>query len=160
MIFLKNYPLKNWCQWKITTMKKIIKKNTYNTTFNKSFKKVISKCRELRIGREGTWITKDMFNAYYKLHELGYSYSVETWYNEKLVGGLYGVILDKFFFGESMFSIMDNASKIALIELVKDLIKKKFILIDCQIYSKHLQSLGARNIPRHDFLTLISSLKS
>lgn len=142
------------------SMKKVIKKNIYTITFNQSFKEVISMCRKLRINREGTWITHDIFNAYCKLHELGYAHSVETWYNKKLVGGLYGIIIDKFFFGESMFSIMDNASKIALIELVKKSINEKFILIDCQIYSKHLESLGARNIPREEFLKIINSLKS
>lgn len=140
------------------SMKKVIKKNIYTITFNKTFKNVISMCRELRKDKEGTWITNDILNAYNKLHELGYAHSVETWYNEKLVGGLYGIILDKFFFGESMFSIMDNASKTALVELVKKLIKEKFILIDCQLYSKHLESMGARNIPRDDFLKIISIL--
>ena len=142
------------------SMKKIIKKNIYTTTINKAFKKVISMCRELRIKKEGTWITHDILNAYCKMHALGYTHSIETWYNNKLVGGLYGIIIDKFFFGESMFSIMDNASKIALIDLVKKYNNKKFTLVDCQIYSKHLESMGARNIPRNDFLKLISILKN
>ncbi len=137
------------------SMKKFLKKNIYKTTFNKSFKEVISMCRECRIDKEGTWITSDMFKAYSKLHELGYAYSIEIWYNEKLIGGLYGVVIGKCFFGESMFSIMDNASKIALIELTAYLKKNDFIIIDCQVYSKHLESMGARNIPRNEFLELV-----
>lgn len=137
------------------SMKKLLKKEIYRITINKSFKEVISMCRECRINKEGTWITHDMINAYCKLRELGHVLSTEVWHNEKLVGGLYGVVIGKCFFGESMFSIMDNASKAALIELTDYLKKNKFIIIDCQVYSKHLESMGARNIPRKEFLELL-----
>ncbi|NLD46502.1 MAG: leucyl/phenylalanyl-tRNA--protein transferase, partial [Clostridiaceae bacterium] len=102
-----------------------------------------------------TWITNGMIESYCLLHELGFAHSVETWFEGSLVGGLYGVSLGKCFFGESMFSTMANASKAAFITLAKILDEKGFTLIDCQVYSKHLESLGAVNINREDFLHLL-----
>lgn len=132
------------------SMSRLIRKGRYKVTFDASFSKVISKCRELRVN--DTWLTEEMVSAYCRLHELGFAHSVETWHGEELAGGLYGVALGKCFFGESMFSTADNASKTALITLAKVLGEKGFVLIDCQVYSKHLESMGAVNIERSEFL--------
>lgn len=137
------------------SMKKILKKQTFNVTFDKCFRDVITNCGKLREDKEGTWITQDMVEAYCKLHDLGYAHSVEAWYEEKLVGGLYGIAIGKCFFGESMFSTMSNASKAAFITLTQKLIENDFLVIDCQVYTKHLESLGAVNVPREEFLKLI-----
>jgi leucyl/phenylalanyl-tRNA--protein transferase len=131
-------------------MKKVLKKNLYHITFDKCFRKVITLCGELRSGE--TWITNDMIESYCDLHNLGFAHSVEAWFEDELVGGLYGVSLGRCFFGESMFSLMDNASKTALITLTIKLQQLGFLFIDCQVYSKHLESLGAINVPREDFL--------
>ncbi len=136
------------------SMKKLLKKNTYKISFDTCFRDVISNCAEVR-KESGTWITEGMIEAYCKLHVLGYAHSVETWYEDKLVGGLYGIIIGKCFFGESMFSTMDNASKIAMITLCKKLQEKDFVIVDCQVYSKHLESLGAVNISREKFLEIV-----
>ena len=131
------------------SMRKFLKKNLYKVTFDKCFKDVITKCSELR--KDNTWITQDIIESYSLLHQLGFAHSVETWYEGNLVGGLYGVSLGKCFFGESMFSVMDNASKTALITLSQRLLEMDFLLIDCQVHSKHLESLGAINIDRNAF---------
>ncbi len=136
------------------SMKKLLKKNTYKVSFDTCFRDVISNCSNVR-KESGTWITNDMIEAYCKLHELGFAHSVETWHQEKLVGGLYGVSIGKCFFGESMFSTMDNASKAAFIALGKVLEEKEFILIDCQVHTNHLESLGAVNMPREKFLEIV-----
>ncbi len=136
------------------SMKKLLKKNTYTISFDTCFRDVISNCSNVR-KETGTWITDEMIEAYCKLHELGFAHSVETWYEGKLVGGLYGISIGKCFFGESMFSIMDNASKVAFITLSKLLEEKGFLLIDCQVHTTHLESLGAVHIPRENFLELI-----
>ena len=135
-------------------MKKTLKKNIYKVTFDTHFRDVISNCSNLR--REaGTWITNEMIEAYCKLHALGYAHSVETWFNDELVGGLYGISIGKCFFGESMFSTMDNASKVAFITFGKVLENKGFSLIDCQVHTNHLESLGAVYMPREKFLELV-----
>lgn len=136
------------------SMKKLLKRNTYKITFDTCFRDVISNCGNLR-KESGTWITNDMIEAYCKLHELGYAHSVESWYEGELVGGLYGISIGKCFFGESMFSTMDNASKAAFITLCKKLEEQEFIMIDCQVHSKHLESLGAVDISREEFLKLL-----
>ncbi|MDQ2087335.1 leucyl/phenylalanyl-tRNA--protein transferase [Herbivorax sp. ANBcel31] len=132
------------------SMKKFLRKNLYSVTFDTSFEEVISMCANLRI--DNTWITSEIIESYVMLYKLGFAHSVEVWYENSLVGGLYGVSIGNCFFGESMFSKMDNASKTALILLCQELCKKNFQLIDCQIYSKHLESLGAVNISRDEFL--------
>lgn len=137
------------------SMEKLIKKGTYKVTYDTCFREVIYNCGKLREEKEGTWITAEMLEAYCELHELGYAHSVEIWYEGELVGGLYGVSLGKCFFGESMFSKMSNTSKMALIILAKDLLEKNFLLIDCQVYTKHLESMGAVEIPRVEFLKLL-----
>ena len=137
------------------SMKKVLKNNVYRISFDTCFREVISNCAGVR-KESGTWINEDMIEAYCKLHELGHAHSVEAWFGDKLVGGLYGINIGKCFFGESMFSTMDNASKAAFITLCKKLEEKEYILIDCQVYSKHLESLGAISIPRSEFLNLIT----
>jgi leucyl/phenylalanyl-tRNA--protein transferase len=137
------------------SMKKLLKKNIYSITYDTCFKDVIWNCANTRKDN-GTWITSEMIDAYVKLHNLGFAHSVETWYKDKLVGGLYGISIGKCFFGESMFSLMDNASKTAIISLSQLLEEKDFLMIDCQVYTKHLESLGAVNISREKFLELVT----
>lgn len=136
------------------SMKKLLKKNIYRVTYDTCFRDIISNCANTRKDT-GTWITNEMIEAYCNLHDLGFAHSVETWYEDKLVGGLYGLALGKCFFGESMFSIMDNASKTAIITLSRLLEQKGFLMIDCQVYTEHLESLGAVKIPREEFLRLL-----
>ncbi|MCB2300492.1 leucyl/phenylalanyl-tRNA--protein transferase [Clostridium tagluense] len=136
------------------SMKKTLKNNTYRVSFDTCFRDVISRCSNMR-KETGTWITNEMIEAYCKLHELGFAHSVEAFYDDKLVGGLYGVCIGKCFFGESMFSTMDNASKAAFITLSKVLESKGFIVIDCQVHTNHLESLGAVYISRKDFLQVV-----
>lgn len=136
------------------SLKKVIKKEIYKITFDTSFKKVITLCREVRL-KSGTWITNEMLEAYVKLHNEGFAHSVEAWYNDKLVGGLYGVSLGTAFFGESMFYLMENASKVALVKLVEFAKKNSFFFIDSQVYTSHLASFGARNIPRTEYISLL-----
>jgi len=138
------------------SMRKILAKKTFQVTFNRNFKEVISRCKNIyREGQGGTWITNEMEEAYIRLHHLGIAKSVEVWLDNKLVGGLYGVDLYTqnipVFCGESMFSLVSNASKIAFIYLAKKLENKKYHLIDCQVYNNHLASLGAREISRNAF---------
>lgn len=138
------------------SMKTILKKNIFDFTVNKDFKTVIENCKTLpRKDQEGTWIKEEVKAAYVKLHESGDAHSVETWHNGKLVGGLYGVKLGKIFFGESMFSIENNASKFAFINYVEQLIKEGIVLIDCQVYTQHLESLGAKFIMREQFTQIL-----
>lgn len=136
-----------------TSMRKVIKRGHYKVTFDKAFPAVIKACGNLRT--DGTWITNSMIDSYCILHELGFAHSVETWYEDKLVGGLYGVSIGSCFFGESMFTTMDNASKLALITLTSKLLERGFTLIDCQVHTKHLESMGAENIKRDRFLELL-----
>jgi leucyl/phenylalanyl-tRNA--protein transferase len=139
------------------SMQKVLKKQLFDIKYDTAFKEVISSCRKTRIdNNEGSWITQSMIDAYCNLNKLGYAHSVEAWHEGNLVGGLYGVSLGRCFFGESMFSIMENSSKACLITLVNDLIKYDFLFIDCQVYTKHLSSMGAIDIPRSDFLKLLS----
>jgi leucyl/phenylalanyl-tRNA--protein transferase len=137
-------------------MRKLINSNTLEIRVNTAFEQVIDACASVqRKGQEGTWITKQMKNAYMKLHRLGIARSYEVWKDNELVGGLYGVDLGHVFCGESMFSLVDNASKYALIMLAEDLVKKGYSLIDCQLYTPHLQSMGAEEISRESFLKIL-----
>jgi len=125
-------------------------------TFNQNFREVISNCQHVkREGQNGTWITDDMIEAYCKLHDLGIAKSVEVWQDDKLVGGLYGVDLGHVFCGESMFSLVSNASKVAFIFLVNQLKKENYKLLDCQVYNSHLESLGCREIERGEFMSVL-----
>jgi leucyl/phenylalanyl-tRNA---protein transferase len=138
------------------SMKNILKKNVFQFTINKAFNEVIENCKTLpRKDQDGTWIKDEVKAAYIKLHELGHAHSAEAWQNGKLVGGLYGVKLGKIFFGESMFSAESNASKFAFINYVQQLIKEGIVLIDCQVYTEHLESLGAKFIMRQQFTKII-----
>jgi len=141
------------------SMKQLFKRNAFEFTINKSFFAVINHCKKVkRSGQDGTWITDEVELAYRKMHEFGYAHSAEAWLNGELVGGLYGIRLGKVFFGESMFSHVSNASKYAFISYAMQLKKENVKLIDCQVYTEHLESLGARMIPRTDFIALLQTL--
>jgi len=143
-------------------LKRTIKKCTFEVSFDKAFKEVIEFCAKIkRKGQDGTWIGKEMMEAYLNLYYSGFAHSVECWQNGNLVGGLYGVSLGRVFFGESMFSKVTDASKVALITLVQKIKKWDFKFIDCQVTTSHLMSLGAREIPRKKFLRILNeALKS
>jgi len=137
-------------------MKQVIRKNQFRATFNQNFEEVIANCKNsYREGQGGTWITDEMEQAYINLHNLGVAKSVEVWDGNELVGGLYGIDLGHIFCGESMFSKVSNASKFAFIYLVQKLEKEHYSLIDCQVYNEHLDSLGAEEISRSEFLTYL-----
>ena len=138
------------------SMRAVIKKQTYSFTINNCFNNVIKNCKTInREGQSDTWISEEVIDAYTNLHNLGYALSAETWKNNKLVGGLYGVKMGNIFFGESMFSLSPNASKFAFIQLVQHLKNEGVKLIDCQVYTTHLESLGAKMIDRNDFMRLL-----
>lgn len=137
------------------SMRQFLKKDMIRITYDRAFPAVIAACRKPRPQRESTWITQDMQAAYVRLHEMGFAHSVEVWQADVLVGGLYGVSLGRCFFGESMFSSASNASKAALIDLVRRLGSLDFSLIDCQVHTAHLESLGARPVPRSEFMVLL-----
>jgi leucyl/phenylalanyl-tRNA--protein transferase len=137
------------------SMRQLFKKEAFQVTYNQDFLSVIENCAAIkRDGQNGTWITEEIKDAYLKLHHLGIVQSVEVWQNDELVGGLYGIYLKekKIFCGESMFANVSNASKYGFITYVRKLKKEGVSLIDCQIYTEHLNSLGAAEIPRKEFL--------
>jgi leucyl/phenylalanyl-tRNA--protein transferase len=139
------------------SMRNILKKEEFKVTFNKDFKAVVTNCQNIkRVGQNGTWITEDMIAAYCKLHELGFAKSVEVWKNDELVGGLYGIDLGDIFCGESMFSKVSNASKVAFITLAQKLEKADYKLIDCQVHNDHLESLGCIEIDREEFIDILN----
>lgn len=138
------------------SMKQVLKKNLFQFRYNSSFRAVITACQQQeRVGQDGTWISDAIINAYEKLHFAGIAISAEAWQENRLVGGLYGIRLGKLFFGESMFSQVSNASKFAFIQLVAKLKEEEVQLIDCQVYTEHLQSLGAKFISREQFLKIL-----
>ncbi|POY40314.1 leucyl/phenylalanyl-tRNA--protein transferase [Flavobacterium alvei] len=140
------------------SMRNILNRNIFKVTFNQNFRAVISNCQNIkRNGQNGTWITNDMIEGYCKLNEMGIAKSVEVWQNEELVGGLYGIDLGHIFCGESMFSKVSNASKVAFIALVDQLKANNYKLLDCQVYNEHLESLGCREIDRIDFMKILKS---
>ena len=136
------------------SMKQVLRNKDYTVTLNKDFRTVIAECSKVkRQGQAGTWITKNMIEAYVKLHELGYAKSVEVWKEDKLVAGLYGIDLGNgVFCGESMFTKESNASKVGFITFIQN---TNYKLIDCQVYTSHLESLGAEEIPRNLFLRFL-----
>ncbi len=148
------------------SMKDVLRKNDTNYkaggfefTINKAFSVVIHYCKKAkRTGQFGTWITDEVEKAYCQLHELGYAHSAETWKDGKLVGGVYGIKMGKVFFGESMFSKESNASKFAFIKYVNQLKEEGIKLIDCQVYTEHLESLGAKMINRKEFIDYLRTL--
>lgn len=129
----------------------------FGLTCNRAFTRVLSACADVRVKHgEETWLDVAMQKAYRTLHDLGYAHSVEAWSDGELVGGLYGVALGKFFFGESMFHRRPNASKVILVQLARYLAQNEFVLLDCQVPNRHLISMGAVQIPREDFLALLA----
>ncbi len=135
------------------SMNVLLAKQPFSFSINKAFSEVVNACKKVtRKEQDGTWISDEMLDAYVMLHKMGYAHSAEVWLGEKLVGGLYGVQINQVFCGESMFSLASNASKYAFILFVKHLITNGLRLIDCQVYTSHLESLGAEMISRESFL--------
>jgi leucyl/phenylalanyl-tRNA--protein transferase len=138
------------------SLRNIINRDIFKVTFNQNFEEVITNCQQIkRVGQNGTWITQDMINAYCELHKQGHAMSVEVWQNEELVGGLYGVDLGTVFCGESMFSLVPNASKVAFVKLIEHLKEKNYRLLDCQVHNDHLEKLGAFEISRESFMMVL-----
>jgi leucyl/phenylalanyl-tRNA--protein transferase len=137
------------------SLRKTLRNGSFTATADTAFEMVISACAAPRGPGEGTWITEDMRRAYCRLHRLGHAHSLETWLNGQLVGGLYGVAVGRVFYGESMFSVVSNASKVALAALAMQLRRWNFAVIDCQVRTDHLLRLGAVEIPREIFLQLL-----
>ena len=140
------------------SLKKRLRRGDYEIRIDSAFEKVMRACAESRSGQEGTWITAEMIAAYGTLHRHGVAHSVETWIGDELVGGLYGVALGRMFYGESMFALATDASKIALAHLVRQLERWNFSMIDCQMKTAHLASFGAREIPRPEFMRNLREL--
>jgi len=138
------------------SMQKILRQKIFTIKFNQDFSGVITSCSQVkRPGQGGTWITHDMIKAYTELHRLGWAHSAEAYFGGELSGGCYGILIGKIFFGESMFSLRPNASKAAFLTLARMLFEKGVRLIDCQQHTSHLESLGAVDISRVEFLTLL-----
>ena len=147
----------NWENLKISrSMRRVINSGQFTYSFDQAFDQVIKACAEPREYSDDTWITSDMQKAYNHLHLLGFAHSIEVWHRERLVGGLYGIAIGRCFFGESMFSRQTNASKYAFITLAKHLQHWGYNLFDCQVPNPHLESLGARALPRAEFLTILA----
>ena len=142
------------------SLRKSIRNRGYRFTLNKAFEDVITQCAAPRKNESDTWITDDMHQAYINLHHQGVAHSAETWLDDKLVGGLYGIAMGKVFFGESMFSRSTDASKVALAHLVAQLRQWHYTMIDCQVSSVHITSLGAVEIPRTEFIKRLESALS
>jgi leucyl/phenylalanyl-tRNA--protein transferase len=140
------------------SLRKTLKKRRFVMTLDQDFQQVIHACAAPRHYQQGTWITAAIQTAYCQLHEYGFAHSVECWYENQLVGGLYGVVLGKVFFGESMFTRMTDASKVAFVHAVKQLSQWGYELIDCQVHTPHLQSLGAIEISRSQYRALLDRL--
>lgn len=139
------------------SMKGLIRKQAFQFTINTAFADVITHCKKItRKDQDGTWITDEVREAYIDLFHKGFAQSAEAWQNGELVGGLYGVRLGNIFFGESMFSKTSNASKFAFILFVQQLMREGVKIIDCQVYTEHLESLGARMIPRQSFIDILN----
>ena len=137
------------------SLRKTLKKHPFELRMDSAFAEVMHACAQPRPDQSGTWITYDMFQAYVRMHELGYAHSVECWQRGQLVGGLYGIAIGQVFFGESMFSRVTDASKVALVHLCHYLLEHGFRLIDSQVHTQHLESMGAEMIPRERFAELI-----
>ncbi len=140
------------------SLRNIINRNIFEVTINKDFESVIKNCREIeRKDQDGTWISNDIIESYTKLHQLGKAKSFEVWQNGELVGGLYGVDLGHVFCGESMFSKVPNASKVAFVKLIEYLKQNNYKLLDCQVHNDHLEKLGAFEISRDVFMMILKS---
>jgi leucyl/phenylalanyl-tRNA--protein transferase len=140
------------------SLRRVVQSGLFTVTADRAFREVMAGCAAPRADHEGTWITGDMSEAYARLADMGVAHSIEVWRGDELVGGLYGVAIGRMFFGESMFSRVSNASKVALVHLIRRLERWRFELIDCQMSTAHLASLGAREIPRADFLERVRRL--
>ncbi len=140
------------------SLRKAMRNSDLTITIDQAFTDVVTACAAPRHKQSGTWITDEMRQAYLTLFKRGYAHSVDVWEEDRLVGGLYGVAIGRVFFGESMFSIRDNASKTAMVFLCERLISWGYELIDCQVYSKHLASLGAEEVTRSEFCSLLEKL--
>ena len=141
------------------SLKPLLNRNAFEFTTNKAFKEVIEHCKKVpRPGQDGTWINEELIASYTKLHEMGYAHSAEVWHNDELVGGLYGIKLGKIFFGESMFSLVSNASRYAFVKYGQQLKNEGIELIDCQIHSEYLESMGARMIEGEEFQEWLKKL--
>jgi leucyl/phenylalanyl-tRNA--protein transferase len=134
------------------SLRKSLRNRGYEYSLNRAFGEVIEHCADQRLRPEGTWISAEMSHAYRRLHELGYAHSVEIWDEGRLAGGLYGLALGKVFFGESMFNRARDASKVALVYLAQEASRRGYEMIDCQLRSDHLSRLGARDMPREEFV--------
>lgn len=138
------------------SMRRVIHSGKFSITFDTNFSFVIQQCAQIeRKEQDGTWITNDMIRAYTELHQFGYAHSAEVWSDNKIVGGVYGVSIGKCFFAESMFHTESNASKFAIIKLVEFLKQHDFLFIDAQVYTEHVATLGAKEIPRPVFIDLL-----
>ncbi|MBC7946557.1 MAG: leucyl/phenylalanyl-tRNA--protein transferase [Chitinophagaceae bacterium] len=141
------------------TVRALLKEEAFDFTINKAFTQVIRHCKQItRPGQDGTWITDEVERAFIKMHELGHAHSAEVWQNDQLVGGVYGLRMGKIFFGESMFSRESNASRYAFVKYVQHLQEEGVRLIDCQVYTPYLESMGATMILREDFMRLLREL--
>jgi len=140
------------------SLARVLRKNHYDIRTDTAFEPVMRACAAPRTNHQGTWISEDMIAAYCALHRMGYAHSVEVWMMDKLVGGVYGVSIGRMFYGESMFSLASNASKIALAHLSRQLELWQFGMIDCQMNTPHLASLGAHEIPRSEFIARLQEL--
>lgn len=141
------------------SLRRLLRSDTLTISADRDFPAVIAACAATRRrGQDGTWISDEMMEAYIRLHELGWAHSVEAWEEGELVGGLYGMAIGRMFYGESMFSRRDNASKFAFAYLIRLLRERGFGMIDCQMYTDHLASLGAAEIPRSEFLQRMHTL--
>ncbi|WP_346237852.1 leucyl/phenylalanyl-tRNA--protein transferase [Niabella insulamsoli] len=141
------------------SLRPLLNREAFEFTINKDFKSVIAHCQSVeRPDQDGTWITEEIIAAYTKLHERGFAHSAEVWQQGRLVGGLYGIRLGEVFFGESMFSLVSNASKYAFTKYVQHLQSEGVALIDCQVYTAHLESLGARMIEGKFFQEMLKSM--
>lgn len=137
------------------SLKKFMNRGTFDVTFNRNFQAVMRNCAQSAKGREETWINSTILKLYGKLHEMGHAHSVEVWYGDQMVGGLYGVSLGRAFFGESMFMRRTNASKVALVHLVERLNERGFVLLDTQFNTEHLSQFGTRDVARDEYLKML-----
>jgi leucyl/phenylalanyl-tRNA--protein transferase len=152
ILFTKNFKIS-------TSLRRALRKHNWTVTFDGDFRKTVMACAAPRSYARGTWITNEMLEAYCDLHQAGHAHSIELWDNqERLIGGIYGVLIGKMFYGESMFSFATNASKVALTYLAMHMHSWGFPLLDCQLPSKHLTSLGAESLSREEYIKIMSPL--
>ncbi len=138
------------------SLRRTLRRGDFSVTWNRVFPQVVQACAAPRAGQHGTWITQDMHRSFCRLAELGWAHSIEVWTGDSLVGGLYGLSIGRVFFGESMFSRRNDASKTAMVALTDELRRRDFLLLDCQVASPHLTRMGAERMPRHEFLRLLA----